>query len=475
MKTVKYLFILILCLTVMCLAPVFASDIINARPTASAVLVNGEDTAFEAYNINGNNYFKLRDLAFVLSGTEKQFEVAYDAGINAVTLTSGESYTPDGGEMSGRAGGGEAVTALSATARVYLDGREINLEAYNIGGNNYFKLRDLGQALNFGVGWDRAANMIILNTNRNYWSFETSDITVNPGDKFELPGTLTMPEGGEGLLPLVIIVHGSGPGNRDGEVGEIKVYRDLAEQLAAFGVASIRYDKRTLTHNAEFISNVNFTVKEETVDDVIFAAELALGLEGIDKTKIYVAGHSLGGYLIPKIYAADTGNIIAGYISLAGSARSMTELLIEQIDYILSLMDISELLKTLEKQQIQAAVDAINALTESDRGSSSAVLGAYPSYWLDLADYDPVAGMKNVNAPLLFLQGGHDYQVTEIDFNMFKSALEDNADAQFILYPNLTHTFTFTEQFGTPDDYQTAVVVDTAVARDIAEFIKNNS
>ena len=472
MKTTKksIVIVLVLCFAFVSQAAVFA-DNTEARPTASAVMVNGEDTAFDAYNIAGNNYFKLRDIAYVLSGTEKQFEIAYDAEKNAVMLTSGETYTPVGDEM---AAGGDGGAAAPATAEIYLDGEKIDLTAYNIGGYNYFKLRDLGQAINFGVDWDSSKNMIVIDTSRDYWSFETREIIVNPGSEFELPGILTVPTGGEGQFPVVIIVHGSGPGNMDGEMGAVKVYRDLAEQLALLGAASIRYDKRTLTHTAEFIANYNLTVKEETVDDVIFAAELAAELDIIDENQIYVAGHSLGGYLIPRIYAADTENIIAGYISLAGNARSITELLGEQIDYILSLADAPEPLKALERLQVQLVIDAVEALTEDDRGSSAAILGAYPSYWLDLAGYNPAEEIKEVGKPLLFLQGGHDYQVTEVDFDMYKEALEDRDDAHFILYPNLTHAFTFTEQFSTPEDYMTESVVDEQVARDIVDFIRNN-
>jgi hypothetical protein len=442
------------------------------------VLVNGERVAFDAYMIAGNNYFKLRDLAYILDGTEKQFEVEWDGAQNAVMLTSGEAYTPAGGEMT--AGSGRGTAVLSA-AKVYLDGREIKLTAYTIGGNNYFKLRDIGEAVNFGVDWDGAGNMIIIDTSRNYWTMQAQDIIINKGGEFELPGILSMPAGGEGPRPLVIIAHGSGPGNRDGEMGAVKVYRDLAEQLASHGVASIRYDKRTLAHGAKIAADadlrVNFTVKEETVEDIIFAAELALGLENIDK--IYVAGHSLSGYLIPRIYAADKNNIIAGYISMAGPARPLTELILEQYDYLYEIEPgINARVKEFRMNQIKSAVDAVLSLTEADRGSAVIMLEgiypAYPPYWLDLAGYDPLADIKNINLPLLFLQGGTDYQVTETDFNLWRAALAGKDNASFILYPNLTHAFTFTEQKSTPADYNTEAAADKRVARDIADFIKNN-
>ncbi len=115
----------------------------SAAPTSSSVLVNDMPVAFQAYNINDNNYFKLRDLAYVLNGTAKQFAVGYDDATKAITLTSGQPYTAVGGELTG-SGGTSAVYALPSESAVYLDGIKIKLKAYNINGNNYFKLRDVG-------------------------------------------------------------------------------------------------------------------------------------------------------------------------------------------------------------------------------------------------------------------------------------------------------------------------------------------
>jgi len=137
-----------------------------AKPTRSTVRVNGEALTFDAYNIGGSNYFKLRDLAFVLSGTAKQFEVAWDAGIQTIFLYSGYPYTPVGGEMA--VPGTQNAPPVPTSARICLDGREVALTAYNIGGNNYFKLRDIGQALDFGVDWDAEGNTVLIDTSQGY-------------------------------------------------------------------------------------------------------------------------------------------------------------------------------------------------------------------------------------------------------------------------------------------------------------------
>jgi hypothetical protein len=124
-----------------------------ASPSPQKVFVNGKEVEFDAYAINDNNYFKLRDIAYVLNGTEKQFEIAWDGENNAISLTSGKPYTEVGGEMKGKGAGSK--TATQTTSKIYLDGEKLNLTAYTIDGNNYFKLSDIGQAFDFFTDGNR--------------------------------------------------------------------------------------------------------------------------------------------------------------------------------------------------------------------------------------------------------------------------------------------------------------------------------
>ena len=135
----------------------------TAVPTASKVVVDGKDVSFEAYNIDGYNYFKLRDLAMAITGSEKQFEVTWDEEKNAINLISGEAYTPVGGEFAVSAGT-ESVQATVNQSAIYMDGEEISLQAYRIGGNNYFKLRDVGEVFDLGILWDGELNQIAIDT-----------------------------------------------------------------------------------------------------------------------------------------------------------------------------------------------------------------------------------------------------------------------------------------------------------------------
>ena len=166
-----------------------------ATATSASVLVNGTPVAFEAYNIDGNNYFKLRDLAFALSGSEKQFDVSWNGAENAVRLTSGKAYTPVGGELS--TGSGRAPTVTPASAAVYLDGKALSLRAYNINGNNYFKLRDLAAAVDFDVDWNGTTNTITIDCSTGYTAeakLTVRFLDVGQGDSefIQLPNGQTM-------------------------------------------------------------------------------------------------------------------------------------------------------------------------------------------------------------------------------------------------------------------------------------------
>ncbi len=139
-----------------------------ASPSSADVLVNGKKTAFEAYQIAGSNYFKLRDLAMALVGTDRSFDVGWDAAKKAIGLTSGTPYKPVGGELAPRSGQAAAKSALQTSSKLYVDGREVALVAYNIDGNNYFKLRDIAKLFDFGVTWDPKRSLVGIDTSVSY-------------------------------------------------------------------------------------------------------------------------------------------------------------------------------------------------------------------------------------------------------------------------------------------------------------------
>jgi len=138
-----------------------------ATPNHSNVLIDGKKVSFDAYTIDGYNYFKLRDLAMALNGSEKQFEVSWDGTKNAINLVLGNTYTPRGGELSASLQPSNRVT-VPANSAILLGGKAVNMKAYSIDSFTYFKLRDLGVAMDFGVSWDTLANSIKIDTSSGY-------------------------------------------------------------------------------------------------------------------------------------------------------------------------------------------------------------------------------------------------------------------------------------------------------------------
>ena len=137
-----------------------------ASPTNDKLEVNGNAADPTVYKIGDSNYFKIRDVAALLNGTEKQFAVGYDGSKNAVTATTGQGYDKQSGDLAGAATGG-SQTADPSNDAIYVNGEKITAEVYKINGSNYFKLRDLGKALNFYVGWSADRGMYI-ETNKAY-------------------------------------------------------------------------------------------------------------------------------------------------------------------------------------------------------------------------------------------------------------------------------------------------------------------
>ena len=155
----------------------------QAMPTTSSVIVDGSAVSFEAYNIDGNNYFKLRDIAMTLSGTQKQFNVGYNSENNSISLTFGQPYDVVGGEMS-LSGETSTKTAVPTTSNIYLDGQKIELTAYFIDGNNFFKLRDIGTEIDFHVAWDDSTKTIGLDTAPIFFNDSALEVVIR--DELEI-------------------------------------------------------------------------------------------------------------------------------------------------------------------------------------------------------------------------------------------------------------------------------------------------
>jgi len=243
---------------------------------------------------------------------------------------------------------------------------------------------------------------------------------------WQLPATLTLPKG-TGPFPVVVLVHGSGPGDEDETIGAEKPFKDIAWGLASNGVAVLRYKKRTLVHGAQ-MSKGTYTVMDETVDDARAAVAMLGKMDGIDSKRIIVLGHSLGGMLGPRI---TMNTAAAGLVIMAGSTRPLEELLVDQLEYLSRAGFAPQSTVEAARRSRKEVQDPNLSPTSMVSFSGAQIPG---SYWLDLRAYDAAATAATLKIPMLIIRGDRDYQVSAADDDGWKKTLKDRNDLTFKLY-----------------------------------------
>lgn len=298
------------------------------------------------------------------------------------------------------------------------------------------------------------------------------DITVG-AEGFQLPGTLTVPKfatvAEARKVPCIILVHGSGPHDRDETIGPNKPFRDIAWGLAERGIAVIRYDKRTKTYGADCVpAGRVLDYDTEVVDDVLSAVALAKTLPEIASDSIYVLGHSLGGTLAPRI--AERSKELAGIIVLAGLARPFEDAVEEQTVYIMSLAPASAETK-MQFADLKEQLNNVRKLgTNAFDEQIPLPLNLPRSYWEFANAYKPVSVAAKLKLPIFVLQGERDYQVTMEDFAFWRFGLWRNKNAFFKSYPKLNHLLQEGTGKATPMEYSRASSVPAYVLNDLAAF-----
>jgi hypothetical protein len=280
-----------------------------------------------------------------------------------------------------------------------------------------------------------------------------------------LPATLAMPRGA-GPFPAVVLVHGSGPQDRDETIGANRPFLDIARALAARGIAVLRYEKRTHAHPGEFAGR-DFSVDDETTDDAVAAIAMLRTQPGIDPSRVFVLGHSQGAMLAPRV-AARSGQT-AGIVMLAAPARRLLDLLPEQNRYLVGLDgSVSD-----DEKAALARIDAMIAKVRSGGALAAAEtpLGLPAAYWRSIDAVDPVADARAATVPMLLLQGGRDFQVTGADWSLWQAALANDPRATLRFYPALNHLGIAGTGPATPQDYQTAGHVDARLIDDVVDWI----
>ncbi|WP_240906241.1 alpha/beta fold hydrolase [Thermomonas sp. HDW16] len=297
-------------------------------------------------------------------------------------------------------------------------------------------------------------------------NFSERDFSVGEGER-ALPGTLAMPKGG-GPFPAVVLVHGSGPHDRDETIGPNKPFLDIARGLAAQGIAVLRYEKRSKARPQDF-SGGAFGIDDETTNDAVLAVDALRKAEGIDGKRVFVLGHSQGGMMAPRI-AAVSGHV-AGLVLLAAPARPLLDIVIEQ-NRRMAVLDDGKT-SDVERDAINQIIDQVritrDPLTDP---ATKTVLGQAVGYWRSIDAVDAVAESQSVALPMLVLQGARDIQVVDADWGRWRGAFHDNPKVAFKLYDKLNHLGIAGEGDGNLAEYNAPGHVDPQLIDDVAVWIK---
>ena len=300
-------------------------------------------------------------------------------------------------------------------------------------------------------------------------SFTELPLTLVNGP-FELPGTLTIPKG-DGPFPAVVLVAGSGPHDQDETIGPNKGFKDLAFGLASKGVAGFRYTKRTEKYADKSTDDpTKLTVDDEVISDARAAIALVAKQPKINPKQVFLLGHSLGAYLAPRIAAGDSQ--IAGIAILGANTQPIEQVIVEQIHYLSGKSGAPADQSAKQIAEVEAAAKQIES-PDLKPNDTVSLLGSttYGAYWLDLRGYDPVKTASLLKIPILILQGGRDYQVTNANFEEWNKWLAKRKNVTLKVFPDLNHLFMAGQGVSTPAEYGNPNHISEDVINTVAMWV----
>lgn len=300
-------------------------------------------------------------------------------------------------------------------------------------------------------------------------SFDAEHVRIISGG-IELRATFYTPIGTD-LFPLVVLVGGSGPGDRDSTIGPNKPMRDIAMGLARAGIGALAFDKRTFLYPQIPIA----TIDDEFVDDAVAAINFGIARQGVDKSRVFVLGHSLGGTMAPRI--AQRSGSVAGVILLAPLVERLEEAFVRQLRY---LAQSDGVIDDTEQATINDAEKANLRLLDLKMGRP--VVGPLPlaipqSYWKGLWNYDSILVAREIGLPVLLMFAGRDYQVVAAESKRKWLVGFDGEDSslRILLYPTFGHTFMPMTDPPDPALLRKPAHVSSTVIDDVVGWIKNVS
>jgi len=305
-------------------------------------------------------------------------------------------------------------------------------------------------------------------------------IKVDAKTGYPLDALLTEPEDNTHIA--VVLVHGSGPSDKDETISANKPFLVLAHSLAEKGIAVLRYDKRTYAHSAKYAENPDIvkklTIYDETIDDAVAAVKL---MKERFPT-VYLLGHSMGGGLLAEINTK--GADCDGYIVMAGTPRKLFELSAEQNLLLADEMNTNgdlesaEQIQTMVQQELGKAT-RLSKLSDDDALKPENAIFAMSAWYLrSFEGIDTLKQHMSDGKPILILHGGRDRQVSMKDYELWQSGLLGHPNVTFKLYPTLNHLMGEYKGEEVPFsqlltyEYGQGTPVADEVVNDIVEWVK---